>query len=59
MKAITRGLIWASALILLALGNVFGLVDDKTANILFVLFPILAILPRHACRCLSIGKRAA
>ncbi len=53
MTQIHKSLCWAASLIFLALGNRFGLIDDTTANTLFVLLPIVAVMSlrgRSTCR---------
>ncbi len=53
MTHIHNGLFWAASLILLVLGNRSGLIDDTTANTLFVLLPIVAVMSlrgRSTCR---------
>ena len=44
MTNIYKGLIWAGAILLNALGNYFGLIEDDTAGTMFVLLPVLAVL---------------
>lgn len=44
MSDIYKGLCWAFALLLNALGNAYGLIDDKTAETLFIVLPIVAVL---------------
>jgi hypothetical protein len=44
MDKIAKGLCWAGALLLLAAGNYFGLVDDKTAGTLFIVLPVVAVV---------------
>lgn len=44
MSKIQKGLCWAASLILLALGNRFGLVADDVANTLFIVLPIAAVM---------------
>lgn len=52
MKTIFKSLCWAAAIILVALGNAFGAIDDGTARTLFIVLPILMVLtlPVSACR---------
>lgn len=52
MSTISKALCWATSLILLAVGNAAGLVADDTANTLFIVLPIVAVLSlrgRSAC----------
>jgi hypothetical protein len=44
MPNIQKGLCWAGALILLAVSNATGLVDDASANTLFIVLPIVAMM---------------
>jgi hypothetical protein len=44
MSNIYKGLCWAAALLLTALGNRYGLIDDKTAETLFIVLPIVGVL---------------
>ena len=43
MTRIHSGLCWGAALLLNAAGNYFGLIDDKTAETLFIVLPIVAV----------------
>ena len=43
MTSLKSGLCWAGAILLNALGNWFGLIDDKTAETLFIVLPIVAV----------------
>jgi hypothetical protein len=58
MSKIQRGLCWAASLILLALGNRFGLVADDAANTLFIVLPILAVMSVRGSNSCA-GKLAA
>ena len=44
MTTIHKGICWAAAILLNAVGNYFGLIDDKTAETLFIVLPIVAVL---------------
>jgi len=44
MSNIAKGLCWAAAILLVALGNRLGLIGDKTANTLFIVLPIVAVM---------------
>jgi hypothetical protein len=44
MTPTKSGLRWAAAILLNAAGNYFGLIDDKTAETLFVVLPIAAVV---------------
>lgn len=58
MSTISKSLCWAGSLILLAVGNAAGLVADDTANTLFIVLPIVAVLSlREKTSCLP-GARA-
>lgn len=48
MSNISKGLCWALAFLLLAAGNRFGLIADSTMRILFVVFPVTAVLSVRA-----------
>jgi hypothetical protein len=58
MDKITKGLCWAGAILLLAAGNYFGLVDDKTAGTLFIVLPIVAVLSLGGGRQCRVWRRA-
>lgn len=58
MPVYLRALIWALAIIGLAVLNALGLVADAAAQTLFVTLPVLAVLSINApLRCF--GRRAA
>lgn len=58
MKTIIKGLCWAAAIILTAIGNALGLIEDATARTLFIVLPILAIITLgSAARCTSLQGR--
>lgn len=58
MKTIIKGLCWAAAIILTAIGNALGLIEDATARTLFIVLPILAIIALgSAARCTSLQGR--
>ncbi len=44
MSDISKALHWAAAILLLALGNAAGLIDDKTAGTMFVVLPVMAVI---------------
>jgi hypothetical protein len=44
MTTSKSGLCWAAAILLNAAGNYFGLIDDKTAETLFIVLPIVALV---------------
>lgn len=44
MSNIAKGICWAAAILLIALGNRLGLIEDKTARVLFIVLPIVAVL---------------
>lgn len=59
MSSIKSALCWATAILLLAAGNYFGLVDDKTAQTLFIVLPIVAVTTlTRGCSC-SLWRRKA
>jgi hypothetical protein len=52
MTSIKRGLPWATAILLNDVGNYVGLIDDKTAETLFIVLPIIAVVSLgHGCAC--------
>jgi hypothetical protein len=52
MTSIKRGLPWATAILLNDVGNYVGLIDDKTAETLFIVLPIIAVVSLcHGCGC--------
>lgn len=44
MNNIYKGLCWATVILLNALGNYYGLIDDKTAQTLFIVLPIVGVM---------------
>lgn len=57
MPIIAKAACWAFAIMLLAIANIIGLVEDDVANTLFVILPLVAVMtargrqtcaPRHA-----------
>jgi hypothetical protein len=44
MNILTKALCWAAAILLNALGNYLGLIDDKTSGTLFIVLPIVAVM---------------
>ena len=57
MTNIRKSLCWAAAILLNALGNACGLIDDKTAETLFVILPIVAVLSLNSNRPCSLLPR--
>jgi hypothetical protein len=53
MTPIRSSLIWAAALILLALANRFGLIADKNATVIFAVIPALWVVSGGLGRCRS------
>jgi hypothetical protein len=52
MPNLLKGFCWAGAILLNALGNYLGLIDDKTAQTLFIVLPVVAILSLGGgCNC--------
>jgi hypothetical protein len=52
MTSLKSGLCWGAAILLNAAGNYFGLIDDKTAETLFIVLPIVAVVSLgYGCRC--------
>ena len=44
MTTSKSGLCWGAAILLNAAGNYFGLIDDKTAETLFIVLPAVAVI---------------
>jgi hypothetical protein len=59
MSNVAKGLCWAGSFILLALGNRFGLVEDKTANVLFIVLPVVMIISLRGSNSCGMFRRAA
>jgi hypothetical protein len=52
MTSLKTGLCWGAAILLNAAGNYFGLIDDKTAETLFIVLPAVAVITMGAgCGC--------
>ena len=61
MNTLPKALCWAGAILLNAAGNYFGLIDDKTAETLFVVLPIVAVISLNRgseCRWWRRGREA-
>lgn len=59
MKNVTKSICWALAILLVAIGNRFGLIEDKVADTLFVVLPIVAVMSLgNGCGCFSRRGRA-
>lgn len=58
MNTFSKALCWAGSLILLALGNAAGLVDDAAASTLFVVLPIVAVMGLHKNSTCGQGSQA-
>ncbi|HSG32991.1 MAG TPA: hypothetical protein VLA37_00535 [Sphingomonadaceae bacterium] len=60
MTNVHMALCWAAAILLNALGNYLGYIDDSTAQTLFIVLPIVAMLSlRGQASCaLDRGNRA-
>ena len=46
-----QSLTWAAAIVLTALGNAAGVIEDHTAQTLFVIFPALAVVAMYGGGC--------
>jgi hypothetical protein len=57
MSDISKGLCWGGAILLNAVGNYLGLIDDKTAETLFIVLPLVAIFSMRGGCCW--GRREA
>jgi len=57
MTNIQKALCWGGAILLNAIGNVYGLIDDTTAQTLFIVLPIFAVwaLKGGTCRLVRRG----
>ena len=44
MTTLKSSLCWGAAILLNAAGNYFGLIDDKTAETLFIVLPAVAVI---------------
>ena len=44
MPRFLKAACWAAAIVLVAFGNAWRLVDDATAQTLFIVFPIVALM---------------
>jgi hypothetical protein len=52
MHDMKKSLGWGAAILLNAAGNYFGLIDDKTAETLFIVLPVIAVVSLgHGCAC--------
>ena len=61
MTTITKGLCWAAAMILLAIGNRLGAITDSNATTMFAILPAVAVISisgRQACRFRRSGSEA-
>lgn len=60
MNNIAKGLCWAVAILLNALGNRYGLIDDKTAETLFIVLQIVGMLSLNGgAGCWPVKRRDA
>jgi len=57
MNSIHKGLCWAGAILLNAAGNYFGLIDDKTAEIMFYVLPGVAVISLNRGRECTLWRR--
>jgi hypothetical protein len=54
MTNITKGLCWAGAILFTALGNYLGYIADDTAQTMFIVLPIVAVMTsRDGAHCLG------
>jgi hypothetical protein len=52
MTSFKSGLCWGAVILMNAAGNYLGLIDDKTAETLFIVLPIVAVVTMGAgCGC--------
>jgi len=59
MSNIAKGLCWAAAILLVAIGNRLGLIGDKTANVLFIVLPIVAVMSLNGRPDCNLARRGA
>lgn len=61
MSNVLKGVCWAVAILLLAVGNRFGLIGDSTAQALFAVLPVIAVLSMRTglSACCRTGREAA
>ena len=60
MSNIVKALCWAAAILLVALGNASGLIADSSANTMFAILPLLAVLSlRGQIGCRLLDRRKA
>ena len=53
MPDLSKALCWAAAIVMLAAANAAGLVADDTAQVLFVVLPVIAVISlRRNASCL-------
>lgn len=50
MAKVAKAMCWAAAILLVAIGNRLGLIGDKTANTLFIVLPIVAVMSLNGGR---------
>jgi len=50
MSNIRKSLIWAAAILFNAFGNAMGWIADDTAQTMFVIFPVLAVVSLNGGR---------
>ncbi len=44
MRTISKSICWAAAILLVATGNALGLVADKSADVLLIVLPLVAVM---------------
>lgn len=49
---------WAGAILLVALGNAYGVIDDGSANTMFAVLPALAVISLRGANCGCLFSRA-
>lgn len=59
MSPIAKGLCWAAVLLVMSLFNAHGWINDKDANLMFVLVPALWIATSRPRQCLPRRKVSA
>jgi hypothetical protein len=59
MRDMKKGLGWGAAILLNGVGNYFGLIDDKVAETLFIVLPIVAVTTMGWGCCSLAARREA
>jgi len=57
MTNIYKGLLWAAAILFNAIGNYLGWIADETAQTMFIVLPIVAVMTLRNDSCLCWPRR--